>query len=119
VSDDSFALMATQGTPGTPGLFFQGDMNLGAGMPFGDGLRCCGGTIVRWATIRQDAGGCASTDQPGGCGEMIGGIGGPISALGMLQAGDTRCYQFWYRDPSGPCGTGFNLSNGLEVSWTP
>ena len=28
--------------------------------------------------------------------------------------------QLWYRDPtSGPCGTGFNLTNGLEVTWGP
>ena len=24
-------------------------------------------------------------------------------------------YQFWYRDNSGPCGSGFNLSNAIAI----
>ena len=39
---------------------------------------------------------------------------------GGVAAGDLLRYQFWYRDPvGGPCGSDFNLSNGVEVSWVP
>ena len=35
---------------------------------------------------------------------------------GSLQAGDTRYFQFWFRDPlGGPAG--FNFSDGLEVGF--
>jgi hypothetical protein len=38
--------------------------------------------------------------------------------LGASVAGTTHTYQYWYRDPQGsPCGTAFNLSNGVEVSF--
>jgi hypothetical protein len=34
--------------------------------------------------------------------------------------GDTRRFQVWYRDPvGGPCGSAFNLTQGVEVSFTP
>ena len=33
---------------------------------------------------------------------------------GMIQAGDTWNFQFWYRDPAAG-GAGFNLSDGLEA----
>jgi len=26
-------------------------------------------------------------------------------------------FQLWYRDPMGPGGTGFNVSDGLNVGW--
>ncbi len=34
-------------------------------------------------------------------------------------AGETWYFQGWYRDPMGPCGTAFNLSNGLAVTFAP
>lgn len=33
--------------------------------------------------------------------------------------GQLRAFQLLYRDPSGPCGNGFNLSNGVPVVLTP
>ncbi len=37
-----------------------------------------------------------------------------------LATGDIGLYQYWYRNPAGsPCGAGFNLTNGLEITWTP
>lgn len=102
-------LEASNALPGQPGLFFQGDnsINGGTGIPFGDGLRCCGGNVVRLQVVVPDANGNAATSVN-------------ISAGGGVSAGDTRCYQYWYRDPSGsPCGAGFNLSNANQIDWQP
>jgi hypothetical protein len=33
--------------------------------------------------------------------------------------GQTRWYQWWYRDPTHPDGTGVALSDGLEVTYCP
>jgi hypothetical protein len=39
--------------------------------------------------------------------------------MGGWISGDTRYFQTWYRDPSGgPCGAGFNLTNGMELTFT-
>ena len=95
--------------PGQPALLFAGlnAVNNGDGVLFGDGLRCAGGGVVRLGVGIPDAGGAAAWG-PG------------LGALGGWADGDVRRLQVWYRDPSGsPCGNGFNLSNGLEVTFTP
>ena len=38
--------------------------------------------------------------------------------LNSVQAGDTRYFQFWYRDP-GVIGAGYNLTDGLEITFCP
>jgi hypothetical protein len=42
-----------------------------------------------------------------------------ISAQGGVGPGSgDRYYQYWYRDPViGPCGSGFNLTNGYGITW--
>jgi hypothetical protein len=35
---------------------------------------------------------------------------------GAITAGTSWSFQLWYRDPAGPGGSGFNLSDGLRVS---
>ena len=44
-----------------------------------------------------------------------------LAVKGGVSAGDLRRYQLWFRDPGSesPCGAGFNLSNGLELTWSP
>jgi len=34
-------------------------------------------------------------------------------------AGGVRYYQVVYRNNGGPCGTGFNVTNGVSVIWQP
>ncbi len=38
---------------------------------------------------------------------------------GHIDAGETWYFQGWYRDPMGPCGTAFNLSNAIAVTFAP
>ena len=34
-----------------------------------------------------------------------------------IEAGSTRHFQAWFRDPHGPCGNGTNLTHGLTVAF--
>jgi hypothetical protein len=44
----------------------------------------------------------------------------PVSIRGAVgAAGGTRTYQAWYRNTTGPCGTGSNLTNGILLAWQP
>jgi hypothetical protein len=89
-------------------LFFQGHNAIagGNGVPFGDGLRCAGGSVVRLGVEGIDTSGDAALT---GTVQDNGGGGVP---------GESRTYQGWYRDPAGsPCGYTFNLSNGIEVDY--
>jgi hypothetical protein len=92
---------------GQPGLYFQGNnaINAGSGNTFGDGLRCAGGSVIRLQVRAASAAGASSTTVN-------------IATKGGASVGDIRRYQLWYRDPSAsPCGSGFNLTNGVEVTW--
>ena len=99
-------LSAGNAIPGQPGLFFQGDNSIGggSGISFGDGLRCCGAGVIRLGVVVPDVNGTASI--------------GDVQNGGGANSGDTRCYQYWYRNPNGsPCGTGFNLSSAVSITW--
>ncbi len=109
VGADDLIFMASSLLPGEPALLLCGltTVNGGSGLPFGDGLRCTGGSAVRLGVQWPNASGDASW------GPGLAGSGGWI-------AGDTRHFQGWYRDPVGsPCATGFNLTNGVSVVFTP
>lgn len=105
---DDLQFTALNLIPGQPALLFSGrnNVNGGMGFPFGDGLRCAGMNVKRLGTTLPDAGGIAHWG-PG------------LQPMGGWGAGDTRRLQVWYRDPvGGPCGSGFNLSNGIELEFT-
>jgi len=112
VSHDSVVLYTERTEPNNSGLYFQADnqVNGGAGLVFGDGLRCAGGQLVRLQVRFSDAAGYSATTVA-------------IAAKGGIAAGDVKRYQCWYRNQSTPaCGLGvneFNLSNGYEIQWGP
>ncbi|MFT7484692.1 MAG: hypothetical protein ACI9F9_000536, partial [Candidatus Paceibacteria bacterium] len=85
-------------------LLFAGDSDLSPGTPFGDGLRCAGGSLKRLGVLSSDGSGAASW--PSG-----------LSAAGGWTAGDRRFFQVWYRDPAGTCGSGFNISSAQDVTF--
>ncbi len=105
---DDLVLSARNLTNG-PGLFFQGDnaVNDGAGNPFGDGIRCAASNVRRLEIAFSNTGNGFTTTTTIS-----------IATDGAVNIGDTKRYQYWYRDPgSSPCSNLFNLSNGYEVTW--
>lgn len=95
-------------TPGALGIVFQGNNALsgGSGVPFGDGLRCTGGGVIRLEVM--------SIDQNGDSNTAVN-----ISVRGGVVSGETKRYQLWYQDQSTTlCGAGFNLTNALELVWS-
>jgi hypothetical protein len=100
-STDDLVLSATNLPDGEFGLYFQGNnaVNGGAGITFGDGLRCAGFEAQR-LELTTSAGGASATSAS-------------IVTKGLVNAGDTKYYQLWYRD-----GASVNTSNGLEINWT-
>lgn len=108
-SADDLSFQAVHLIPSQPALLFAGTtaINGGDGIHFGDGLRCAGGTVVRLGVQVPNAAGVATW-----------GMG--LGASGGWSSGDTRMFQAWYRDPNGGfCGSGFNLTNGSQVTFTP
>jgi hypothetical protein len=108
VASDTLRVNGSGLLPSQPALLFVGEnaVNSGAGTPFGDGLRCAGGNVTRLGVRTPSAAGTATW-------------GPSLSLLGGWTGGDTRYFQVWYRDPAGgPCVSGFNLSNGLDLTFT-
>jgi hypothetical protein len=108
IANDTLVLSAVRSTPSQPGIFFLANnaVNSGMGNSFGDGLRCAGGGVKRLQVRFAGGAGFASSSVN-------------ISQAAGLVAGDLKRLQWWYRNPVGsPCGYGFNLSNGLEVTWS-
>jgi len=111
ISANDFTLLATACPPGKVGIFYYGPNQIQAS--FGDGFRCVGGMTQRlYPAVFADGAGTAErgvdfTQHPVNSGSS------------MIQAGSTWKFQFWFRDPMGPGGTGSNLSDGLSASFLP
>ncbi len=102
--------------PASSTLFFQGtsQQSGGNGAAFGDGLRCAGGTVIRLKTY-------PATGIPGAATSSYPALGDPsVSVRGNVTTPGTRTYQAWYRNSAAYCSVStFNLSNGLEIVWSP
>ena len=106
VSLNGLGFDATGGPSNQPGLFFHGPG--AANQPFGEGVRCVSTPILRIPSlVFFDASGYTSKQ-----------LDMNANALSGIQPADTRYFQLWYRDPLGGL-FGFNLSNGLEITFCP
>lgn len=78
-------------------------------VPFGDGNRCIAGGLSRLILVPVSSVGTwsAGLDIPN------------LPASAAVIPGSVRYFQLYYRDVGGPLGTGFNLTNGVAVSFTP
>ncbi len=111
VSADNLVLVGSQ-MPNSSALYFQGTIqqSAGAGSIFGDGKRCAAGTVIRLGTKSNSSGG---STYPSGADLAV-------SVKGLVPAaGGIRRYQIWYRNAAAFCTTStFNLTNGLDVTWS-
>ncbi|MFT7669735.1 MAG: endonuclease/exonuclease/phosphatase family metal-dependent hydrolase [Planctomycetota bacterium] len=113
IASNDLSLTAVGAPASTFGIFFYGAAE--AFNPFGDGFRCVG------------AGGAGIFRlPPAQMTNIFGELNKPLdyntspmnSGAGQLTSGATWYFQFWYRDvPAG--ASGFNLSNGLSVTFCP
>ena len=99
-------LHVTQVPANTFGLLFYGSAQTTA--PFGNGVRCVAGSLQRFTPV--------STGATGSVNQLIDNSGLP--ATGPVSVGDTRNFQFWFRDvPAG--GSLFNTSDAISVTYAP
>jgi hypothetical protein len=111
LGNDTFALHGSQ-MPNSSVLYFQGTQQQsgGAGVPFGDGLRCAGGSILRLGT-KLNVGGASQYPDAGDA---------SVSLAGQVTTPGLRCYQIWYRNSAAFCSAAvFNLTNAWQVTWAP
>ncbi|MFT4543264.1 MAG: hypothetical protein ACI835_005734 [Planctomycetota bacterium] len=90
------------GLPDTTFLFFHGSAQ--QQVPFGDGHLCVAGALVRIGTASLASGGLATS--------ML-----DLPSVGITNPG-VHFFQCFFRDTA-PGGTGFNLSDALEVTFAP
>ena len=107
ITNDDLELTVYNVRAGSSVLLFSGSATVGGGFgtPFGDGLRCVGGSVSRLGVQFADATGSVT-------------FGPGLAAQNGWQVGQTVYFQGWYRNVAGPCSGGFNLTNGLQVTFT-
>jgi hypothetical protein len=110
IANNDLVLSAEPCPPGEPGLFYYGPDQIQ--VPFGNGIRCVGGAAGSIARLFP----FAVADAQGVLSYAVDYSSAP--ANGPITAGSTYNFQAWFRDPAGG-GSGFNLSDGLEVNFIP
>lgn len=96
------------------GLLFMGSSEIS--LPFGDGILCVGqGATGGFRFPPRNAGSAGSFVE----GPLVGFTHANFPTAGQIAAGQTWNFLVWYRDPFGPCGTGFNMSHALRATFEP
>ena len=85
-----------------------------AQVTLGDGLRCVGSPFHRFGTFNTGGTG-SGTKGPG----IIASSCATLPASYCIGEASTWNFQTWYRNLTGPCGHGSNLTNGVHVVFTP
>ncbi|MDZ4773033.1 MAG: hypothetical protein SGI72_07845 [Planctomycetota bacterium] len=82
----------------------------GSGVPFGDGILCVGGSLIRLRT-KINVGAAAQFPEPGDT--SLSRVSGAASGSGTLYS-----YQAYYRDTESFCSSAtFNLTNAVRSVW--
>ena len=96
LSNDTLAFTTSGEKASAPSLLLQGNAEVSGGTPFGQGIRCVGGTLKR--LFAKTAGNGSVTAPDFGAGDAP--VSSRSAALGMpLQPGQPYYYLVYYRDP--------------------
>jgi hypothetical protein len=114
-SADDLTLMANGVPAGVLGIYFMGG-GQACPKPFGDGLLCVSPGPAAFCRYPIQGSGAAGvlTLGPG-----IVSLSQSFAPECRIDPGDTWRFQAWYRDPVGPCGSAFNLSSAVSVTFGP
>jgi len=110
---DTVMLTTTGEVDSALSIVVQGTTSI-APVPYGDGLRCVGGTLKR-LYVTTSSGGQITVPQPGDLA-----VSARSAALGdAIPSGASRYYLTYYQDPEPTfCGSaGFNASNAVSIVW--
>jgi hypothetical protein len=105
ISENDFYVTATGLPPNQPGWFFFGTQEQDT--PFGNGVRCIGGTISRLRKIAIEITGEADVQ-----------LDFTFPPLDTIVPGVPYYFQLWYRDPMGG-GANYSTSDALRVIFAP
>ncbi|MFN0007297.1 MAG: YncE family protein, partial [Planctomycetota bacterium] len=114
-SPDTVVFTSSGVLPNSLSIVLQGTIDLGAGVFYGDGVRCVGGTLKRLYT--KNAGNSVLTAPVPGEPSVT---ARSAAAGDPITPGSTRYYQVYYRDGVAafcPAGSTFNVSNGHRIDW--
>lgn len=113
---DTLALTTAGELQSATSVLLQGNSNLAAGLVFGQGVRCAGGTLRR-LFVQSAIGGSVALPPAGGpsLSARSAALGDPISG------GAHRYYLVYYRDPivlgACPAASTFNATGTIDVLW--
>ncbi len=106
VANNDFVLIASACPPSTYGVFYFGGAETYAG--FGNGYRCVASPVIRLGVTQVNVFGDGVYNLD---------LNAP-PVVGQISAGQTKFFQFWYRNPAAG-GASFNLSDALAVPFWP
>jgi len=113
---DTLSFTMTGGKPTGTSVLMQGNVDLTAGIEFGQGLRCAGGVVKRMY-VQSALGGSIHAPGPTDLS-----VSARSAAIGdTLSAGSPRWYAVYYRDPivlgGCPAASTFNVTQTQLVTW--
>lgn len=115
VSADDLRIDAFQLPLGRAGRFYMASQLVQT--PLGDGLLCAGSGgygLFRFPARDTGAAGVVSLDAG-----LASFAAANLPPAAQILPGATWNFQVWFRDGSGPCGSGVNTTNALMVAFTP
>ncbi|MBI5362966.1 MAG: hypothetical protein HZA53_07285 [Planctomycetes bacterium] len=111
---DTVTLWSLFMKPNVACIVLQGDSVDAVGVPFGDGVRCIDGQLLRMAVRVANPSGTLTFPSAGDPS-----LATRNAQLGhALSPGEKRGYQVYYRDAQNfACPTTFNVTNAVQVQW--